>query len=356
VVLPTGVGKTRLGITAIEPKSKVLIVSSRLPLVEMWKQQLPEDCDITVLVINTAYKQSGNYDLVIVDEVHRALSKTYRQLFFNITYKKLLCLTATIPKKDDYEEFLSKVAPIVYSKTLAEITKLDKVVANFEVINLCIGWDKKDEYKYNLFSNMLLDASIKLSALNKGRFHTIFDMARHYKNLKFPEEEVKYSKSFWVGMSMRRNVVQNNKAKIKVVHDLIEHLGPDRKYLVLCKSIDFACKMADLLKSRVYHSKLKGAEREDILRRFSTGEINMIVAVAALNEGIDIPDADTAIVVAADSTELESVQQLGRIIRFVEGKKSLFINLVTMPSVEERWTSKRTKDFKSKYVNKISEI
>lgn len=93
----------------------------------------------------------------------------------------------------------------------------------------------------------------------------------------------------------------------------------------------------------IYHSKMKAQERTDVLSRFKENEFNILIAVDALNEGVDIVDADAAICLSGVSTELTNTQQQGRIIRPKEGKKRpIFINLYSRNTVEKGWVDKKT--------------
>ena len=46
----------------------------------------------------------------------------------------------------------------------------------------------------------------------------------------------------------------------------------------------------------------------------------MLVAIKCLDEGIDIPSADTAIVMASSTNPREYIQRIGRVIRQAENK------------------------------------
>lgn len=62
------------------------------------------------------------------------------------------------------------------------------------------------------------------------------------------------------------------------------------------------------------------SEREYIIRKFKQQEYQVLVAIKCLDEGIDIPSADTAIIMASSTNPREYVQRIGRIIRQAPGK------------------------------------
>ena len=53
-----------------------------------------------------------------------------------------------------------------------------------------------------------------------------------------------------------------------------------------------------------------------------------------LNEGIDVPDADVAIVVGSAFGEREHVQRVGRLLRPAPGKRAVVYELVTAATSE----------------------
>ena len=141
VVLGTGLGKTRLGgnaIRALRPTS-TLIVTSRIPLIKQWQEEvnLP---NVDYMCINSAYKASGSYDLLIVDECHRSVSESFRAVYTNVQYKKLLCLTATLPEKN--RDVLEGIAPLVYTKSISDVYGNEEIVSNYFVYNYVVDMDR----------------------------------------------------------------------------------------------------------------------------------------------------------------------------------------------------------------------
>lgn len=99
---------------------------------------------------------------------------------------------------------------------------------------------------------------------------------------------------------------------------------------------------AQIPNSMLYHSKMKKDVRESVLEAFSNNTCRYLIAVDALNEGLNVPDADAAICVSGVSTQLVQNQQSGRIGRVAANKKALFVNLVSKDTIEERWVRNKT--------------
>ena len=75
-------------------------------------------------------------------------------------------------------------------------------------------------------------------------------------------------------------------------------------------------------------------ERDAVLERFRGGAIRTLVSARVLNEGIDVPDADVAVVVGGALGEREHVQRVGRLLRPAEGKRAIVYELVTRNTIE----------------------
>lgn len=70
-------------------------------------------------------------------------------------------------------------------------------------------------------------------------------------------------------------------------------------------------------------SKYNGvSEREFLIQQFAKGKYQVLVAIKCLDEGIDIPSAQTGIIMASSTNPREYVQRIGRIIRQAPGKSS----------------------------------
>jgi len=85
------------------------------------------------------------------------------------------------------------------------------------------------------------------------------------------------------------------------------------------------------------------SERSQILSRFADGTYGAVVTSKVLNEGVDVPDANVAVVLSGSGSVREHVQRLGRILRPKEGKRAILYELVSADTVETN-TSERRRD------------
>jgi superfamily II DNA or RNA helicase len=85
----------------------------------------------------------------------------------------------------------------------------------------------------------------------------------------------------------------------------------------------------------------KARERKTVLQRFATGEYNVVATSRVLNEGVDVPEANVAIVLSGTSTVREHVQRLGRILRKKGDKQAILYEIITQGTLEEKTSDRR---------------
>ena len=82
-------------------------------------------------------------------------------------------------------------------------------------------------------------------------------------------------------------------------------------------------------------------EREDFLQSFREGTYSILVTSKVLNEGVDVPEANVAIVVSGSGSVREHVQRLGRILRGRPGKQAYLYELVSKRTGEHYVNERR---------------
>ena len=84
------------------------------------------------------------------------------------------------------------------------------------------------------------------------------------------------------------------------------------------------------------------AERAAMLERFRPGEVPVLVSSQVLDEGLDVPEAEIAIVVGGTASARRHVQRIGRVLRPRRGKRARIYELAVQATVEvEQVTSRR---------------
>lgn len=116
--------------------------------------------------------------------------------------------------------------------------------------------------------------------------------------------------------------------RLDCTYDLVQYLGIQDKILIFGERIRQAEtlyeRLHDLYPGKVarYHSKLGTQANKNALERFRLGDIRILIACKAIDEGVDVPDATVGIILSGTSTQRQRIQRLGRIIRKKEGKEN----------------------------------
>jgi DNA phosphorothioation system restriction enzyme len=85
-------------------------------------------------------------------------------------------------------------------------------------------------------------------------------------------------------------------------------------------------------------------ERERLRRQFESGELQGLIAIRCLDEGVDIPAIATAVILASSSNSRQFIQRRGRILRPHPSKQqaTLFDTIVIPPNLErETWEAEK---------------
>jgi DNA phosphorothioation system restriction enzyme len=81
-----------------------------------------------------------------------------------------------------------------------------------------------------------------------------------------------------------------------------------------------------------YTAETSLEEREDLRIWFETGELQGLVAIRCLDEGVDIPAIQTAIMLASSSNPRQFIQRRGRILRsHPDKKRATLFDMIVLP-------------------------
>ena len=106
-----------------------------------------------------------------------------------------------------------------------------------------------------------------------------------------------------------------------VICPRIDEPDPDKELALQAKSVKAE---AERLKKEVFpdaaigilHSKMKPAEKEEVMSRFAAGEIQILVATSVVEVGVNVPNATVILIEGAERFGLSQLHQLrGRVIR-----------------------------------------
>jgi superfamily II DNA or RNA helicase len=158
------------------------------------------------------------------------------------------------------------------------------------------------------------------------------------------------SEFFDLLLFQRADIVKNARQKYAVLEGLLDKKLAEEKWsIVYCspQQIDTVMKLVNdrwipahrftYEEGTVPDSKFAGlSERDHLLKSFAEGKHHMLVAMKCLDEGVDVPPARTAVLMASSGNPREYVQRIGRLLRRHPGKDSATVfDVVVVPSAEE---------------------
>lgn len=147
----------------------------------------------------------------------------------------------------------------------------------------------------------------------------------------------------------RARIIKNAYSKFESLNQILTHLAPavnatiiyceDRRQMDKVMEITSKLKLIShrftMEEGTVPQEKYRGlSQRDFLLDNFSKGIYQILVAKKCLDEGVDIPSAKTAIIMASSTNPREYIQRIGRVIRRSPNKREAIIyDMIIAPSI-----------------------
>ena len=341
VQMPTGTGKTYLLTAAIDsfvkanPDTKVWIVAHRRELVSQIEETIKRFYSYSssknksllgsVKAMSIQWL-SRHYDeieeepgMIVIDEAHHALAKTYKEMWERFPKTKFLGLTAT-PCRLNGKGFMDLFDVLVQSWNIPEFISKGRL-ATYDFVSI----------KSDGVTQRLIDSLQK-----RG-------VDGDYQNKEM-------------------DMLLNKRPSIERLYQSFEEYGKDRKGIVYAINISHAKKIMELyqehgIKAVAIDSKTPAAERQADIEAFKKGEIQMLVNVDIFSEGFDCPDVEFVQLARPTLSLAKYLQMVGRGLRVAKGKKNCVIidnvglyRVFGLPS--QVWNWKATFEGRLKYSRK----
>lgn len=352
LVMPTGSGKTRmaLAIMAHLAVPSLVLCPTRM-LLSMWAQEIHrwydgavgvvgDDTaaveDVTVMTFEGACRHldtAGNrFGLVVVDEVHHVGSGMGAEGLEMCAASARLGLTATAqePGSEALTRLGTLVGPPVYEGSLASLMA-GTHLAELTLTRISVSLDAEEAVTYERLTRSLRD-------LRQQSAHAVpailwEDFARSLTRSVGGRRALREYREGIALASFPR-------AKRATLGILLERHRDDR-VLVFTSTAEHAHAIARDHLVPVISGDTGRAERDWILRMFAEGKLRAIVSARILNEGLDVPDANVAIVVAGALGAREHGQHVGRILRPAPGKQAFVYELATVHTTDAPTANRR---------------
>jgi superfamily II DNA or RNA helicase len=357
VVLPTAAGKTYLAHLAMQATQRsTLIVVPTLDLMHQWYAGLLESFagsevgllgggsrDRTPILVSTydsaaihAETLGHQYGLVIFDECHHLPSDFNRVIAEYAIAPFRLGLSATPERSDGKHEDLDQlIGPVVYRRSAADLA--GGALASHQVIQLKVTLSEGERQRYDeliAVRNDFLQASKIFLGTLAGWQRFVQASARSAAGRKA-----------MLAHREARSIAFGTSAKIRVLGELLAEHSGDRTLIFTDDNATVYRVSQELLIPAITH-QTHVKERHGILQKFKSGEYPRLVASRVLNEGVDVPEANVAIVLSGTGSTREHIQRLGRILRRGQDptKQAVLYEVVAEGTNEEGVSKRRYGD------------
>lgn len=351
IVLPTGTGKTFVAQLAIhKARRPAIVVTPTIDLMNQWYDELSigfgvevgllgggyyDVRPLTVTTYDSAYinmdRIGDKFGLVVFDECHHLPGPTYGQAARCAIAPFRLGLTAT-PERADNAHLDNDVliGPVVYRR---EITQLrGEFLANYRVETLYVDLTPEERERYErareVYRQFLADNGIDMRRPNAW---AQFIQVAH----RTPNGRLAYA-----AYREQRELALAAPAKIRLLGRLLDRHNGDRVLIFTHDNATVHRIAREFLVPVITH-QTKTKERHEVLQKFRDGSYPVLATAKVLNEGVNVPEANVAIVLSGSGSVREHVQRLGRILRKSGGKEALLYEVVTRGTTEEFTSNRR---------------
>ncbi|WP_343571788.1 DUF3427 domain-containing protein [Mycobacterium sp.] len=305
VTMATGLGKTWLAAfdTARSEVTRVLFVAHREEILkqsrDVFRQVIPAAslglyyggekrpaADVVFASVQTLSRNldrfaTDAFDYVVVDEFHHAAAASYRKVLDHFKPDFLVGLTAT-PDRMDGADLLTLCADnLVYECDLIEgIRRAELVPFHY--------WGVPDPVDFEPIP---------------------------WRNGKFDPETLQAA-------------VETQERAQSAFDEWQAHRGS--RTLAFCVSQHHSDFMRDFFRTRgircaSVHSRATSDPRHESIDALRAGDLEVIFSIDMFNEGLDVPDVDTVLMLRPTESPIVFLQQLGRGLRTHEGKRALTV-------------------------------
>lgn len=351
VVLPTGAGKTHVAVMAIDAiRRSTLVVAPTLDLVRQWYDLLRAtfavpvgvvgggDHDvqpITVTTYDSAYLHmehlGARFGLIVFDECHHLPGPTYALAARLSLAPHRLGLTATPERADGRDaELDALVGPTVYRRDIGELA--GEYLAEYETVQVDVELEPAEREEHDAERALYL-AFVSKNGIRLGS-------PRGFGEFVMRSAQSMEGRRAMRAYRRQRELAFAANGKLAYVEHLLDRHRDDRA-LLFTQDNATAYRVARRFLVPVITHQTKVTERSEILAGFAAGRYGAVVTSKVLNEGVDVQEANVAIVLSGSGSVREHVQRLGRILRQRDGKHAMLYELVTTRTAETGTSERR---------------
>lgn len=370
--MATGTGKTITALNCVleeykkYKKHNIIIIVPTIDLVNQWKEELEKFNFSNILQVSSKHNwknsfirfvQNTKYDIVsdiaivttyksfvndnffkqyiqveskfilIGDEAHNIGSKEVLKKFKKLNTPKMIALSATPKRVYDpegtkcIEDIFNDKEPYTYVFSLERAIK-EKFLTRYLYFPKIVKLNEQEFEEYKIITKKLIPFLSDDGDLGEGAQMLLLKRKRIIHKAK--NKEVVF-----------KEILKELDAKNKLSHSFV--FAPEGKYIdndknILESFIEIATN--SFPKLRVDSFTSRDLKREDILKSFEKGILDMVFAMKALDEGVDIPRTEVGIFTSSTGNPRQFIQRRGRVLRKHPDKDiAIIYDMIVVPDL-----------------------
>jgi superfamily II DNA or RNA helicase len=272
------------------------------------------------------------FGLLVFDEVHHLPADTYRTIAEGSIATARLGLSATPDRSDLRHTDLDQlVGPTVYERSPFQLRE-GRHIADYrtEQISVALTGDERTAYERA--------AEVYRAYLRKNRI-SMRSGSDYERFLIWRSGNDHEARDALLAHQAARKIALSASGKLQVVAQLLSRHAGDR-VLVFSEYNALVDEIGRRFCLPTVTHKTPTAERKAILDGFRSGRFSKLATGRVLNEGVDLPDANVAIILSGSATKREFIQRLGRVLR-PKVSEAVLYEVVTEETTEENISRRR---------------
>jgi superfamily II DNA or RNA helicase len=271
----------------------------------------------------------ARFQLLVVDEVHHFGARLKDEALEMSAAPMRLGLTATVPNDPlQLSRLKELVGESVFELSIGDLAGTYLAAFDVVVLKAPLGEEERLRYREAYAAFLRVHRAFR-RAVPTGSWQEFLRMAA----------QTEAGRRAVLAWRRAKHIEAFPQAKRTLLRELLERHRQQR-VLVFTPDNESAYEVGREHLVMPLTCDIQRKERDEVLGRFRRGELRALVSSRVLNEGLDVPDAEVAIVVGGTLGEREHVQRVGRLLRPNAGKRATVYELVAS-GTSEAWSSRR---------------
>ncbi len=354
IVMPTGTGKTEVALAIMaDEQASTLVVAPLRELMYQWHQRILAAFGVDAGIIGdnvyrvspvsvTTYDSAlihmprlGNqFELVIFDECHHLPGPLRRDAARMSAATSRLGLTATLRRSDGAHEDLEElIGPLAYELPMSAAR--GHLLAPYDVVRIPVRLTKTEQARYARLSARV---RMFLAALRRTKPQA------DWKEVCGLAATVPEAQRALAAFHARKAIEDRAQEKLRVLQDLFRlHAGEPVIVFTGTNAMARDVSRRFLIPCLLSHCGKR--ERREVLQGLQHGTYPALVANRVLDEGVDLPEVKTAVVLGGMGSSRQAQQRLGRVLRRRDNQRATLYEVVAEKTAEiERSRQRRRCD------------